>query len=152
MMIAQAMKLRDMTTPDVETVLGIEQQVHSHPWTRGNFNDALASGNICKVYETDSEIAGYAILLPALDELELLDIGIAKSYQRMGLGKNLLQDMMAWARDHQFKRMLLEVRQSNAAAVGLYRSSGFVDIGLRRGYYPAARGREDAIIMECKIK
>lgn len=144
-------QLRDMGWADVDTVLHIEQQVHSHPWTRGNFNDSLASGYICKVYEAANEIVGYAVLMPALDEVHLLDISIAGACQRKGLGKKLLGEMLALARTLKFERVILEVRASNVAAIGLYRAAGFGEIGVRRGYYPAEHGREDAIVMEYKL-
>jgi ribosomal-protein-alanine N-acetyltransferase len=140
-----------MTWADVDAVLGIEQQVHSHPWTRGNFNDALASGNICKVYEAADGIAGYAVMMPALDDVELLDISIARAYQRKGLGARLLGEMLVLARTLKFERMLLEVRRSNFAACALYKKIGFAEIGVRRGYYPTDTGREDALVMEYKL-
>ena len=140
--------LRDMMWEDVDAVLVIEQHVHAHPWTRGNFNDSLANGYLCKVYEAANSIVGYVVLMPALDEAHLLDISIAAAYQRMGLGKKLLHEMLSLAREMKFARVLLEVRASNVAALALYRKRGFGQIGLRRGYYPAAEGREDAIVME----
>jgi [ribosomal protein S18]-alanine N-acetyltransferase len=142
---------RDMGWADVDAVLHIEQQVHNHPWTRGNFNDSLASGYICKVYEAANGIVGYAVLMPALDEVHLLDISIAGAYQRKGLGKKLLGEMLALARTLKFERVILEVRPSNGAAIGLYRAAGFSEIGVRRGYYPADHGREDAVVMEYKL-
>ena len=145
-------QLRDMVWEDVDTVLGIEQHVHSHPWTRGNFNDSLTSGYICKVYEVDNRIVGYAVLMPALDEVNLLDISIARASQRMGLGEKLLGEMLSLAWRTKFSRVILEVRASNVAALALYRKTGFTQIGLRSGYYPAANGREDAIVMEYKLE
>jgi [ribosomal protein S18]-alanine N-acetyltransferase len=144
--------LRDMTWADVDAVLRIEQQVHSHPWTRGNFNDALATGNICKVYEAANGIVGYAVLMPALDEVHLLDISIASAHQRRGLGEKLLNDMLLLARELKFERAILEVRSSNLAANALYSKTGFSEIGVRRGYYPADNAREDAIVMEYKLR
>jgi ribosomal-protein-alanine N-acetyltransferase len=82
-----------------------------------------------------------------VDEADLLDIAIAARHQRHGLGRSLLDEMMALARRTGMRRVLLEVRASNAAAIGLYRKAGFADIGLRRDYYPASSGREDAIVM-----
>lgn len=146
------MQLRDMTMADLEAVLRIEQQVHSHPWTRGMFSDSLTNGYICKVYENDREIIGFAVLMPALDEVHLLDICIASAFQCKGLGKKLLGEMLALAHVLKFGRMLLEVRRSNFAASALYRNAGFTDIGVRRGYYPSASEREDAIVMEYKIE
>ncbi|MBI3901425.1 MAG: ribosomal protein S18-alanine N-acetyltransferase [Nitrosomonadales bacterium] len=140
--------LRDMTLADVDSVLRIEQDVHAHPWTRGNFSDALASGYVCKVYENDGAMLGYAVLMPGVGEVELLDISIAAAHQRKGLGRSLLDATMRIARDLKARRMLLEVRASNAAALGLYSEAGFSRINLRRGYYQSAYGREDAIVME----
>ncbi len=141
------MILRDMTEADLDGVLRIEREVHAHPWTVGNFSDALRSNYQCKVYEKDGIMLGYAVLMLAVDEAELLDIAIAAQHQRQGWGRNLLEEMMALARRHDMRRMVLEVRASNVAAIGLYRRAGFTDIGLRRDYYPAERGREDAILM-----
>jgi len=141
-----------MTVADVDAVLHMEQQVHRYPWTRGNFSDSLANGYICKIYEAEHESVGYAVLMPAPDEAHLLDIGIASVYQRMGLGKQLLGELLALADALKFERVILEVRPSNSAAIALYRTAGFREIGKRRGYYPANNGREDAIVMEYKLK
>ncbi len=140
--------LRDMNNADLDSVLLIEQQVHAHPWTRGNFNDALASRYVCKVSELEGSIIGYVVLMQGVDDAELLNIGIAAAHQRQGWGGKLLQVMLAFARQLGRQRMVLEVRISNVAAIALYRSMGFVKIGLRRDYYPVENsGREDAILM-----
>jgi ribosomal-protein-alanine N-acetyltransferase len=138
---------RDMGAHDLDAVLHIEQQVHAHPWTRGNFSDALASGYVCKLAELDGGMIGYAVLMPGVDEAELLDIGIAAPYQRRGYGRAMLALLLEAAAGLGKQRMVLEVRASNAAAIALYRSQGFVQIGLRRDYYPVQNGREDAILM-----
>lgn len=143
---------RDMTLPDVNAVLRVEQQVHSHPWTLGNFTDSLASGYICKVYEAANEIIGYAVLMPALDELQLLDMGIARAWQRQGLGRKFLGELMLLAQAQKFARMFLEVRVSNYPARALYQQAEFGETGIRRGYYPGPDGREDALMMEYLLK
>jgi len=140
-----------MILADLNEVLLIEQDVHAHPWTRGNFTDALASDNLCNVYEDEESIAGYAVLLPVIDEMELLNISIAAKHQRKGLGRKLLGELMKIALGMNMRRMLLEVRISNVPALGLYNDAGFHKIGLRRGYYLADNGREDAIVMECLL-
>lgn len=142
------MILRDMTEDDLESVLRIEREVHAYPWTPGNFSDALRSKYVCKIYESETDrMIGYAVLMPAVDEMELLDIAIDAEHQRRGFGGNLLEELAVLARRANMRRMVLEVRASNEAAVGLYRKSGFTDIGLRRDYYRAKNGREDAILM-----
>ena len=145
------MRLRKMILADLDEVMRIEQTVHAHPWTRGNFSDALTSGNICKVYEDEESIAGYAVLLPVVDEVELLNISIDGKHQRKGLGRKLLEELMRMALGMNMRRMLLEVRISNIPALGLYDDAGFRKMGLRRGYYLADNGREDAIVMECLL-
>lgn len=138
-----------MISADLDEVLLIEQDVHAHPWTRGNFSDALLSDNLCYVHENEESIVGYAVLLPVVDEIELLNICIATKYQRKGLGRKLLDELMKIAVGMKMRRMLLEVRVSNIPALGLYNDAGFRKIGLRRDYYVADNGREDAIVMEC---
>lgn len=141
------MILRDMTEADLDAVLRIEREVHTHPWTPGNFSDALRSKYQCKVFESDGVMLGYAVLMLAVDESELLDIAIDAGHQRQGWGRKLLEEMMVLARHFGMRRMVLEVRASNKAAIALYRKAGFGDIGLRRDYYQAQNGREDAILM-----
>ncbi|WP_435627139.1 ribosomal protein S18-alanine N-acetyltransferase [Candidatus Ferrigenium straubiae] len=146
------MMLRVMTQDDVDAVLAVEQAVQRFPWTRGNFVDALDSGYLCRVDETEEGgIRGYAILMPAMDEAELLTIGVAAAQQRKGLGRAMLSEMLDMARARNMRRVFLEVRPSNAAAIALYRSAGFDEIGVRRGYYQNANGSEDALMMACEL-
>ena len=143
--------MRAMTLGDVDAVLAIEQAVQHYPWTRGNFADALDNGYICRVDEKGGEIRGYAILMPVIDEAELLTIGVAAAQQRKGLGRAMLTGMLDEARKKNMRRMFLEVRPSNAAAIALYRSVGFSEIGVRRDYYKSANGSADAITMACEL-
>ena len=144
--------MRAMTQDDVDAALAIEQAVQRFPWTRGNFIDALDSDYLCCVNEAEeSGIRGYAILMPAADEAELLNIGVAQAEQRKGLGRAMLAEMLSVARARQLRRVFLEVRPSNVAAIALYRSAGFSEIGIRRGYYQNAHGSEDALVMACQL-
>jgi [ribosomal protein S18]-alanine N-acetyltransferase len=141
------MILRDMTEVDLDAVLRIENEVHTHPWTPGNFSDALRAKYECKVLEEAGRMLGYAVLMLAVDEAELLDIAIDAKNQHQGWGRKLLEEMMVLARRREMRRLVLEVRASNKPAIGLYLKVGFAEIGLRREYYPAENGREDAILM-----
>ena len=144
--------MRAMTPGDVDAVLTIEQAVQRFPWTRGNFADALNSGYLCCVDETEQgEIRGYAILMPVMDEAELLNIGVVQAGQRKGLGRAMLAQMLGMARAKNMRRVFLEVRPSNTAAIALYRSAGFAKIGVRRDYYRNADGSEDAVTMACEL-
>jgi ribosomal-protein-alanine acetyltransferase len=140
--------MRAMTHADVDAVLAIEQAVQAYPWTRGNLVDALDNGYICRVDETEvGGIRGYGILMPAGDEAELLTIGVAAAQQGKGLGRAILSEMLSVARAKHLQHVFLEVRSGNIAAIALYRSAGFIKIGVRRGYYRNEGGSEDAITM-----
>jgi ribosomal-protein-alanine acetyltransferase len=136
-----------MTPQDIDAVLAIEQAVQAFPWTRGNFLDALAAGYEGWLMVESQDVVGFAVMMRAVDEAHLLAIGIAPNAQRAGRGSALLAFMMQRARQAGLMHMLLEVRPSNLPALAFYRKAGFVEIGRRRGYYPARTGREDAIVM-----
>ncbi len=148
-----------MTPADLDAVLAIEQSVQAYPWTRGNFVAALEQGYICRVdaaqavqAQDHAAIRAYAVLMPVLDEAELLNIGVVAGQQRRGWGRALLAEMLGQACAGKMCRVFLEVRASNIAALALYRSSGFVEIGVRRAYYRNDNGSEDAITMACELK
>ncbi len=140
-------KLRPMQKDDLDAVMAIEPHIYSHPWTRGNFSDSLNSGYSAWVLLFNQQIIGYALLMMVLDEAHLLNLSIAKSYQKQGLGRFLLEHMVQIAKNHQAANMFLEVRPSNVSAIALYENMGFSEMAIRRGYYPAAAGREDAVLM-----
>lgn len=139
--------MRPLVLADLDAVLAIEQSVQHNPWTRGNFSDAMESGYPCFVEEISGEICAFAVLMPGVEEAELLNIAVAKSQQRKGLGRAMLSAMLALAREKNLQRVFLEVRAGNRGAIALYRSAGFIEVGLRRGYYQGAEGPEDAILM-----
>ncbi len=140
--------LRPMTEADLDRIMEIELSVYPHPWTRGIFTDCIRVGYKCWVLEDDVNIIGYAVLSIAVDEVHLLNVSIDLSHQNQGLGRQLIIQMCDVAKQYNAESMLLEVRPSNYAAVYLYNSIGFNEIGVRKNYYPSSNGkREDALIM-----
>lgn len=140
-------QLRPMQIVDLNAVMAIEPHIYSHPWTRGNFSDSLNSGHSAWVLERDEKIIGYALLMIVLDEAHLLNLSIAMAYQKQGLGRFLLEHMLKISKKYQAVNMFLEVRASNISALALYENMGFNEMAVRRNYYPANNGREDAILM-----
>ncbi|QVL46138.1 MAG: ribosomal protein S18-alanine N-acetyltransferase [Methylophilaceae bacterium] len=138
---------RLMQEVDLDAVMHIEPTIYSHPWTRGNFNDSLKSRHDAWVLTQQDEVVGYALMMIVLDEAHLLNISVAKPHQQQGLGRMLLTHMIDRARALDTLNMFLEVRASNIAAITLYEDVGFVEMSIRRGYYPAKKGREDAVLM-----
>jgi ribosomal-protein-alanine N-acetyltransferase len=140
--------LRPMLESDLPRIHRIEQASYDYPWSLGNFTDSLHTGYSMWVREAEGEVIGYYAMMAAAGEAHLLNLTIAPSWRRYGLGRDLLQHCLARACDHRAESLFLEVRSTNTAAIGLYHSSGFVDLAVRRGYYPARNGREDALIMK----
>jgi ribosomal-protein-alanine N-acetyltransferase len=141
-----------MNAVDLDDVVRVEAQIYPFPWTHGNFADSLRSGYSCWVLrDRAGALLAYAIVMLALDEAHLLNLSVALECQGSGLGWRTLEWIAQVARGHGARTMLLEVRPSNPAAIRLYERYGFQRIGVRRGYYPAADGREDAIVMRVTL-
>lgn len=142
---------RLMEKQDLVQVLAAEQQIYPYPWTAGNFSDSLASQDRAWTVWQDGQLCGYAVVMITLDEAQLLNISILPRLQGRGLGAALLRHVMADAKERGARLMLLEVRLSNLVAQAMYQHFGFARIGLRKGYYPAMAGREDALVMCCEL-
>jgi len=140
-------RLRPMTAADLPEVLAIEQRVYEYPWTEGIFRDCLRAGQCCWTIRESSILVAYGVMSVAVGESHLFNLCVDPDYARQGYGRGLLEHLQGLALRHRATVMFLEVRPSNRAAVGLYRDNGFAEVGLRRGYYPAKKGREDALVM-----
>jgi ribosomal-protein-alanine N-acetyltransferase len=143
--------LAPMREQDLAEVLAIESALYTHPWTRGNFADSLRAGYECRTYRLQGELIGYFVLLAAAGEAHLLNLSIAELHQRRGYGTALLNDATALTRKLGAKNVFLEVRPSNRAAQELYYRYGFRKIAVRRDYYPARGGREDALVLSLAL-
>jgi len=144
-------EFRPMSEADLDRVAALEAELQAFPWSRGNFSDSLKVGHSVWVCLLAGELIGFSVAMLVIDEAHLLTIGVAPAQQGRGYGAELLRRVMDNARSHGAQRLFLEVRPSNARAVDLYRHFGFRQIGLRKGYYPAAGGREDALIFDKEL-
>ena len=144
-------RIRVMTAADLDIVVDLEQQLQSHPWRRGHFENCLAIGNLALVVvpnsgkPADNSIIAYAIVSVGGGEAELLNLGVNPAYQRRGIGEGFLNEILTNLKT-QAETVFLEVRMSNTAAIALYEKLGFNQAGIRPHYYPAAKGREDALL------
>ena len=144
--------IRPMREADVPAVLLVDQASYEFPWTAGNFIDSIHAGHHCWVYEAGGQAVGHAIMMSVFDEAHLLNLAIAPDWQRQGLGAALLQYVLQEARAAGINMLYLEVRPSNTGAIRLYNRNGFEGFAIRKDYYPAQQGREDALVMRCKLE
>lgn len=140
-----------MQEEDLEWVAAREREIYPFPWSLTNFRDALASGYSSWLMYDGADVIGYGILMLVLDEAHLLNISVLPPHQKQGYGEKLLSFLKDLARRHGAAQMFLEVRVSNVLASGFYERRGFGQIGRRKGYYPVAEGREDALVMRSAL-
>ena len=140
-------EVRTMSYSDLKPVITVEEKAYPHPWTLGIFRDCLRIGYNAWVMTLDKEIIGYGIVMLSPGEAHILNICIEPNFQKKGLGRYLLRFMLKKSMQTDVDMVLLEVRRSNEAAQQLYASEGFHELGVRKAYYPADNGREDAIIL-----
>ncbi len=150
-------RFEPMQLSDLNDVVAIETTLYSAPWTLGNFRDSLAANYSSWVLRAapnaqgHKALLGYFLLMAAVDDAHLLNLSVARAYQRRGIGLALLQKVIEVARSHRAANLILEVRPSNLRALHVYQRYGFQQIGLRQNYYPtnegSGGGREDALVM-----
>lgn len=150
--LKSAPELAPMRERDLDEVMAIEDAIYTHPWTRGNFNDSLRAGYACMTWRLAGELIGYFVLMAAAGEAHLLNLSIGSRWQRGGQGSALLKEAAALGRRLGAANMFLEVRPSNHAALALYGRFGFHKVAVRRDYYPAHQGREDALVLSLELK
>lgn len=132
---------------DLPEVWQIEQASHAFPWTEKTLNSNQGDRYLNLKLSVDNTIAAFAITQVVLDEATLFNIAVHPDFQRRGLGRELLQHLIDELIQRDVMTLWLEVRASNLAAIELYRGFDFNEVTVRKGYYPAAEGREDAVIM-----
>ncbi|MGD8810881.1 MAG: ribosomal protein S18-alanine N-acetyltransferase [Gammaproteobacteria bacterium] len=145
-------EIRLMLPADLKSVTAIERAAYRYPWSLGIFRDCLLAGYYCIVLNVAGAVTGFAIMSSAAAEAHVLNICVHPAARRFGYGRRLLNALMVKAHEVEVEQIFLEVRPSNKAALGLYRSSGFVEIGVRPAYYQAEFGREDAVVLSATLQ
>lgn len=142
---------RSMLPADVDAVAAIESEVYPFPWTAGIFRDCLRVGYDCHAIETARQVSGYGIMSTGAGEAHILNICVRSELRSRGIGRRMLEFLLDRAHAAGVRDAFLEVRPSNLAAIRLYQAVGFEQIGVRRGYYQAANGREDAAVFKLHL-
>jgi [ribosomal protein S18]-alanine N-acetyltransferase len=147
----QAHWVRPMRESDLSAIMDIEARSYDFPWTEGIFRDCLRVGYYCLVLERDSTVGAYGIMSLGAGEGHILNLCVNPEYRYQGLGRYMLEHLLTYARSHLIRVAVLEVRCSNEPALALYGAMGFHKIGVRKGYYPAFGGREDALVLMLRL-
>jgi ribosomal-protein-alanine N-acetyltransferase len=127
--------IRPMLEADVSAVVAIEQTSYRFPWSEGIFRDCLKVGYVCRVVEQFGTAAAYGIVSTGAGEAHILNLCVREDLRCRGIGARLLDDL-----------------PSNTAAIRLYQAFEFEQIGVRRGYYQAPGGREDAAVFKLDVR
>ncbi len=136
---------------DVAKVASIEAQSFPNPWQPDTFRSLIAQG---RAYIPVAEVpggglVGYAVFWWVKDQGELANLAVLEGYQGRGIGSALLDIVLDRASEEGVMELFLEVRRSNQRAMGLYRSRGFIEVGIRQDYYQ--NPREDAYIFVRRV-
>ena len=142
---------REISLGDLDGIVQIERAVNPFPWGEEALRDTIASSGHHLMSLREGRAVGFLLSSFVLDEAQLLLIGVSPDWQGVGVGGQLLKELINRSQDQGQKLIYLEVRRGNERAIRLYRSLGFIDIGVRRDYYPGLVGREDAIVMSLQL-
>lgn len=139
-------KIGKMTLEDIDQIMEIENQSFKVPWKFNDFKDTLKYENIVFfVAKQDDLIIGYCGIYMSYDQADIANIAVSSLYRRKGIAEDLLSYTLAIAKKRNIKEIFLEVRESNKAAINLYKKKGFEQVGIRKAYY--TEPTEDALLM-----
>lgn len=145
------MKLRRAAPLDIARIAAIEAAAFPDPWSLVMLQDAYENPAVTAwVADVGGELAGYLFYMACGDEGELLNVAVAPTHQRRGIGGALVQTMCAYARGIGAQQVFLEVRRSNVSAQQLYERYGFTKVGVRPRYYRTPP--EDALVWRWVVK
>ena len=144
--------IRPMSENDVSEVIAVERASYQFPWSEGIFRDCLRVGYVCRVVTVNDIVIGYGVMSVGAGEAHILNLCIGESHRCRGVGRRLLSYLVERGAAAGMSEAFLEVRPSNTSAIRLYQSAGFEQVGMRRGYYQAVGGREDAAVLKLALR
>jgi ribosomal-protein-alanine N-acetyltransferase len=144
--------IRPMTEADVPAVADLERASYAFPWSEGIFRDCVRVGYVCRVVTLGESLIAYAIMSIGAGESHILNLCVSIDLRCRGVGRRLLAYMLERSTAAGMSEAFLEVRPSNITAIRLYQSLGFEQVGVRRGYYQAVGGREDAVVLKLALR
>ena len=143
--------IRHMAEDDIAAVVALERAAYRFPWSEGIFRDCLRVGYVCRVIDLAGAVIGYGIMSLGAGEAHVLNVCVREDMRCRGIGRRMLEYLLDRAHNSGMLEAFLEVRPSNVVAVRLYQALGFEQVGMRRGYYQAPGGREDAAVLRLDL-
>ncbi len=147
----QSVEIRLANQSDIAVICQNESLAYEIPWSDKILRDCLSENYVCFLMVFQNKIIGHMIFQQVLDEIHLHNVCVLPELQNNGLGDRWLEYLEAYAKEHQIRNIILEVRVSNLIAKKLYAKRGYREIGLRKGYYQSQNGREDGLVMKARI-
>jgi ribosomal-protein-alanine N-acetyltransferase len=147
------MTVRLAATDDAAQLSILHRASFRDGWSETDFRgwlsrpEAFATLATRAITSREWEAVAFGLALAAGNDAELLTIATASGSRRQGVGRGILRALDAEAQNRGLTRWVLEVARSNVVAISLYKSSGFVEIAVRKAYYPQGEGREDALVL-----
>ncbi|WP_319759828.1 ribosomal protein S18-alanine N-acetyltransferase [Maridesulfovibrio sp.] len=143
-------KILDLGPDHISQLRALEALCFDYHWTEDQFRLGLEEKAFFVLgYEERGMLIGYLAYSIVLDEMEVLNLGVHPRFRRMGIGRALMLELLHKCREMNVIRGLLDVKESNNPAIGLYKSLGFKQVGVRKNYYPDTR--EDALLYDLDI-
>ncbi|QDP00729.1 ribosomal protein S18-alanine N-acetyltransferase [Thalassotalea sp. PS06] len=139
--------IQSFSIDHINQIYAIELACNPFPWSQKILEGCFGPRYLTRGVTDGNLWFGFYVADYVIDEMTLMEIAVHPDWQRIGYGAALLEDLFAQAEQLNINQVFLEVRASNIAAQLLYINHGFEQIDRRVGYYPAATGHEDAIIM-----
>jgi ribosomal-protein-alanine N-acetyltransferase len=142
------MTVRPASVDDARDLSVLHCAAFADGWSEADFRTWLArpEGFACLAIRKREAVA-FGLALASGEDAELLAIATSPAVRRQGAGREILHALDAEARKRGLMRWVLEVARNNVAALGLYKSAGFVEIGVRKAYYSQGGGRADALVL-----
>lgn len=141
-----------MKESDIPEVVAIEKRAYFQAWNKGFFRSCVRAGFSCWVLERDGAIRGYGVMSQKEKKARIMNLCVRPDCQAQGLGRKILSHLLEQAHRSDAETAVLEVRPSNHAALKLYKSMGFTDMGIQNTYYLTRTGWEDAVVMTRPLK
>lgn len=144
--------IADMTKEHIDAIVEIEKESFSLPWSKNAFEESMAYEHtifLVAILKDTNEPIGYIGMYKIFNEGDITNIAVKPQYRGMGIGKALMREIIDRARELEISQLMLEVRESNQAAIGLYKEMGFENAGIRKNFYELPL--ENAIVMFCKL-